>query len=153
MPDRLLDELRATPAALARLLEALPREAAPGDSAEWTPRQVLAHLADHELIAATRVRLVLSLDRPRLPQYGQVEFTRRFAHLTDPGQALTLFRTTREATLRVLEAIGPLDWERRGIHPVRGEETLRRTAEYLLRHDRGHLAQASEISSARLGSQ
>jgi hypothetical protein len=52
----------------------------------------------------------------------------------------------RLGTLRVLEALAPADWERVGVHPVRGDETLRRTMEFLVRHDRGHLAQLREAA-------
>jgi uncharacterized damage-inducible protein DinB len=161
MARTLVDQLGSTPEELAALIDGAPAErlATPAREGEWTPAEVLAHLADHEVIVGARIRLVLSLQRPRLPVYGQAEFTRRFGQIRDSRQSLDLFTTNRRATLAILQAAAPLDWERRGLHPVRGEETLRRTVEFVLRHDRGHLRQirealqASEISSARLGSQ
>ncbi len=142
MSVEVVADLRTCLEELTGLVPALRNEQLERSQAEgWTARQVLAHLADHELMAAARVRLVLSLDRPPLPAYGQEEFTDRFGRLEPPAVTLERFAVNRMATLRVLEALAPEDWERAGVHPVRGEETLRRTMEYLARHDRGHLAQ------------
>jgi uncharacterized protein (TIGR03083 family) len=135
-------ELRDGLEELVRLVRSLPEDRLERPQAEgWTARKVLAHLADHELMAAARVRLVLSRECPPLPAYGQEEFTDRFSGLEAPADALERFAVNRTATLRVLEVLAPEDWARVGAHPVRGEESLRRTMEYLVRHDRGHLAQ------------
>jgi uncharacterized damage-inducible protein DinB len=144
----LLDSLRAHLEELTGLLR-LPEDRLGRRQAEgWTARQVLAHLADFELIAAARVRVVLSLDRPLLPAYGQEDFTDRFGALETPAEALERFAVNRRATVRVLEAIGPEDWERVGVHPHRGEESLRRTVEQLARHDRVHLEQLRAAAGA-----
>ena len=148
MSAGLLDSLRAHLEELTGLLavagDRLERPRADG----WTARQVLGHLADFELVAAVRVRVVLSLDRPQLPAYGQEEFTDRFSLVETPAEALERFAVNRRATLRVLEALEPADWERVGVHPHRGEESLRRTVEALARHDRAHLEQLREAASA-----
>jgi len=146
-PREVLDALRAHVDELTEAVRQLPAERLEADAeageAEggWTARQVLAHLADFELVAAVRVRMMLSLDHPTLPAYGQEEFTDRFAALETPAEALERLTVTRRATLRVLEAATPADWDREGTHPQRGVEPLRRTAEMLSRHDATHLAQ------------
>jgi uncharacterized damage-inducible protein DinB len=144
MSEDVVAELRADLDELDELVVRLPEEQLelrPVEPGSWTARQVLAHLADFELIAAVRVRTVLSMDRPALASYGQEEFTDRFSALETAEDALERFAVNRLATLRVLEALGPADLERVGVHPQRGEETLRRTLEMLARHDRGHLEQ------------
>jgi uncharacterized damage-inducible protein DinB len=144
MSEDVVAQLRADLDELTELVLRLPGarlEPRPVESEGWTARQVLAHLADFELIAAVRVRTVLSMDRPALASYGQEEFTDRFSALDTAEEALERFTVNRMATLRVLEALGPADLERVGVHPQRGEETLRRTLEMLARHDRGHLEQ------------
>jgi len=144
MSQDVVADLRAD---LEELMEAVRRLPAaeldqrPVDSGGWTARQVLAHLADFELIAAVRVRTVLSVDRPVLASYGQEEFTDRFGALESAEQALERFAVNRRATLRVVAALVPEDLERVGVHPQRGEEPLRRTLEMLARHDRAHLEQ------------
>jgi uncharacterized damage-inducible protein DinB len=142
MGEDLVDELRADLEELTEVIRRLPAGQLQRRPAEgWTARQVLAHLADFELMAAVRVRTVLSMDRPALPSYGQEEFTDRFSALETAEDALERFTVNRQATLRVLGALEPGDLERVGVHPQRGEETLRRTLEMLARHDRAHLDQ------------
>jgi uncharacterized damage-inducible protein DinB len=126
---------------VVRRLSAAQLERTGPETGGWTARQVLAHLADFELIAAVRVRTVLSMDRPPLASYGQEEFTDRFSALGTAEEALERFTVNRRATLRVVDALTPEDLARTGVHPQRGEEPLRRTLEMLARHDRGHLEQ------------
>jgi len=142
--DDVLDRLREGLEALAAAVAGLPAERLerrPEEPGGWTARQVLAHLADFELMAAVRVRTVLSVDRPALASYGQEEFTDRFTWLETAEEALERFTVNRKATLRVVAALTPADLERVGVHPERGEEPLRRTLEMLARHDRAHLEQ------------
>lgn len=147
MSDELLAALRAELEELTGLVTGLPGERLERTDAEgWNARQVLAHLADFEVVAAVRVQMVLSVDRPLLAAYGQEAFTARFSPRETAAQALERFRVNREATLRVLEALSAEDWTRCGIHPERGEEPLRRTVEFLSRHDRMHLAQLRDAA-------
>jgi uncharacterized damage-inducible protein DinB len=139
-----LDEL----AVVVRRLPAAQLEQRPAGTGGWTARQVLAHLADFELMAAVRVRTVLSVDRPLLASYGQEEFTDRFSALETADEALERFTVNRRATLRVVAALEPADLERVGVHPARGEETLQRTLEMLARHDRAHLDQLVRAAAA-----
>ena len=142
MGEDLVAGLRADLEALTEVVRRLPAGQLERQPAEgWTARQVLAHLADFELIAAVRVRTVLSVDRPVLASYGQEEFTDRFSALETAEDALERFTVNRKATLRVVTALVPEDLERVGVHPQRGEEPLRRTLEMLARHDRAHLEQ------------
>ena len=141
--DELAAVLRADLEELTGAVRRLPAEGLerrPGAEG-WTARQVLAHLADFELMAAVRVRTVLSMDRPALASYGQEDFTDRFSALETAEQALERFTVNRRATLRVVAALDPEDLERVGVHPERGEEPLSRTLELLARHDRAHLQQ------------
>jgi uncharacterized damage-inducible protein DinB len=148
-PAELIEALRAHVEELTGVLRALPAERLEQPAADgWTARQVLVHLADFELIAAVRVRVVLSVDRPTLPVYGQEDFTDRFWSVETPAEALERLAVTRRSTLRVLEALAAPDWDRAAVHPERGEEQLRRTVEMLVRHDRLHLAQLRAAASA-----
>jgi uncharacterized damage-inducible protein DinB len=147
MSAEVVGSLRANLEELVELVGSMPAERLERSEGEgWSARQVLAHLADFELMAAVRVRMVLSKERAPLAGYGQAEFTDRFAGLETPAEALERFAVNRRATLRVLEALEPGDWERTGVHPVRGEEPLRTTAENVVRHDRSHLDQLREAA-------
>src|SRR2546423_1898298 len=139
----LVAELRRTPGELATLLGELPEDrlgGAPG-AGGWSAAEVVAHLAHFEVLAGARIRMVLTLDRPPLAAFDQEEFNRRFADLLPLDAAMALFDLNRGVNADLLARLEAADWERPGLHPVRGEESLAQTVAMLARHDREHLAQ------------
>src|SRR5258708_629538 len=71
-----LDEVpRLVAAAAAGQLNQSP---APG---EWSPREVLNHLADSDLVHATRVRMIVTQDLPTIVGYDQEAWAARFRAL------------------------------------------------------------------------
>jgi uncharacterized damage-inducible protein DinB len=147
-PEQLVSGLRETHDDLPQLVGALPSErlaATPADGG-WSAREVLAHLADFELIAGVRLRTVLTLDRPGLATYDQEACTARFGALETVDEALERWQVNRRANVRLLEALQPDDWQRTGLHHERGEEPLAKTVAMLLRHDRAHLEQMREAA-------
>ena len=65
--------LRKTPAALEQFLETVPAQilTTPEAPGKWAIRDVLAHLADSELVGGFRLRMVIAHDRPSLTGYDQ----------------------------------------------------------------------------------
>src|SRR3981189_3836937 len=75
-----VEVLRATLEEVPRLVagastDALNRSPALG---EWSPRDVLNHLADSDLIVCTRVRMIVTQDRPAIVGYDQEAWTSPF---------------------------------------------------------------------------
>jgi len=119
--------------------EQLNRSPAPG---EWSPRQVLSHLADSDLVFETRLRMMVTQDRPVLVGYDQEAWTDRFAGLDDtPEQTLARWQVLRAANVRMAESFTPEEWERVGMHSERGEESVRLHVQILAGHDRVHIDQ------------
>src|SRR5215207_6446505 len=82
--------------------------------ARWSAREIVHHLADSEMTAAVRVRLLLATDRPTIHGYDQDEFARRL-HYDRPHQtSLEAFRYARECTAQILERLSEAEWLRRG---------------------------------------
>jgi DinB superfamily len=131
--------LRATLDEVARLLDGVDAERlgqAPAVG-EWSPYQVLSHLADSDLVAAVRVRLVLTQEQPTLVAYDQEVWAARFAAVN----SLELWRTLRQTNVRLYELLSPDEWARVGLHTERGEESIRMIVEMQAGHDRMHLDQ------------
>jgi uncharacterized damage-inducible protein DinB len=151
-PAELIAELRRTAGELATLLEELPAERLGADPSDggWSAAEVFAHLAQFEVLAGARIRMVLTLDRPPLAAFDQAEFNRRFADLLSQEAALALFDLNRSVNCDLLARLEPADWERPGVHPVRGEESLAKTVAMLLRHDRDHLEQMRQAAAPSL---
>jgi hypothetical protein len=148
-PAELVAELRRTTGQLASLLGELPEDrlaGAPGASG-WSAAEVVAHLAHFEVLAGARIRMVLTLERPPLAAFDQDDFNRRFADLLPLEAALALFDLNRGVNCDLLSRLEAADWDRVGLHHVRGEETLSKTVAMLARHDREHLEQMRAAAS------
>ena len=143
-----LSLLAAAPHTLAGLVAAAPtalctRRPAPG---KWSIQEIVAHLADDELVGAYRIRLILAAPGTAIQAFDQDLWaeTGRYA-ATDPGQGLALFRALREANLALLHRLSPAEWERAGVHAERGVESIRDIATYYAGHDLNHFAQIEAI--------
>lgn len=119
---------------------------APG---KWSVIQVLAHLADTEMVYAWRYRLCLAQEQPPLTGFDQDAWARTF-HYRDWPLAPTLerLRVAREANLDLLRSLAPDQWARTGLHNERGPESVRRTAELGAAHDLLHRNQIARILGA-----
>ncbi len=142
--------LAETPARIA----AVTRDAEPARWAErpsagvWAPVEVLAHLADAELVFALRLRLMLAADAPVLPALAQDGLAARAAYIAwPPALALARFTTRRAETSELLASCSAADLERTGTHPLRGTITVADLVALMLAHDTDHVAQIR----ARLG--
>jgi hypothetical protein len=119
--------------------EVLRRQPAPG---EWSPHEVLSHLADSDLMVNVRVRMIVTQDRPLLVGYDQEAWTARFGGLeSDPRETLDRWRVLRRANVRIFESLTPAEWDRVGQHTERGDESARLIVQLMAGHDRIHLAQ------------
>lgn len=99
------------------LLKITPEEldgvSAPG---KWTARQILHHLADSEMIAAVRFRLLLAEDTPALKGYDQDRFASRLHYERAHEASLELFRSARASTLELMGCLTEAEWLREGTH-------------------------------------
>jgi hypothetical protein len=145
-----LDRLRRTGAELVSLTsgatdDALRRRA---DAREWSAAEILAHLADAELVYATRLRLIVTQDRPRLVSYDERSWVQRFAALDEkPKSTLERWRTLREANVALLRSLQDDEWHRVGLHDD-GELSVDDIARRMADHDRAHLDQLRRAVSS-----
>ena len=111
---------------------------APG---KWTAREVVHHLADSEMTAAVRARLLVAVDRPQIVGFDQEEFARRL-HYDRPIEAsLDAFKAARRVTAELLETLSETDWTREGTHSELGPYTLERWLEIYAAHAHKHAEQ------------
>jgi hypothetical protein len=125
---------------------ALRRPEAPG---KWSVIDVIQHLADSDLVAGFRIRMVLSEDRPLLQGYDQDRWAREFRYRdVSLDQALGQLSGLRTANLHLWSGLSPSQLERVGLHSERGAES----AGFLLRlmggHDLVHRRQIDRILTA-----
>jgi hypothetical protein len=129
------------------LVKITPEEldAKPG-AGKWTARQIVHHLADSEMTAAVRFRLLLAEDRPAIKGYDQDRFADRLHYDRAHEASLELFRYARETTAELLELMAPEDWTREAIHSKGGTFGAERWLQIYAGHAHKH---ARQIRAAR----
>ena len=116
---------------------------APG---KWSIRQVIAHLADSELVGAQRFRQVIAEDNPALGAFDQDAWARNLDYARkQPKQSLESFRRVRAENYELLKSLPESAFERTGVHSERGSLTLRQLLEGYAEHAESHARQMQAI--------
>ena len=123
--------------------EELDARPAPG---KWTAREVVHHLADSEMTAAIRLRMLLAVDKPQLVGFDQDEFARRLFYNRPTEASLEAFKAARRTTGEIMERMSEADWKREGTHSEHGRYTIERWLEIYSAHAHKH---AEQIKVAR----
>jgi len=142
----------ATPRKLERLLKGIPasklrKRPAPG---KWSVAEIVAHLADSELVRGYRMRMILGAPGTPIQAFNQDDWVVAL-HYEKRGvrQSLEEFRALREANLALLKTIRPEQWKHHGVHAERGEETIETIVRMFAGHDINHLTQIERILAAK----
>lgn len=116
---------------------------APG---KWSAREITHHLADSEMIAAIRLRMLLAEDAATIRAYDQKLYAGRL-HYDRPIQAsLAAFRAACESTAELLERMTEGEWARQGTHSESGRYSPEKWLEVYAQHAHTH---AEQIRKAR----
>jgi uncharacterized damage-inducible protein DinB len=119
---------------------------APG---KWSVRQIVAHLADAEMVGAHRFRQVIAEDNPTLIAYNQDAWTENLDYARrKPKQSLETFRRIRAENYELLKGLAESAFERAGNHSENGRMTLRQLLEGYAGHAESHARQLQEIREA-----
>src|SRR5215207_9663114 len=119
---------------------------APG---KWSVVQVIQHLADSDLVAGYRTRMMLSVDRPALPGYDQDRWADGFHYDRVPlAQAVNQLRALRAANLHLWKQLTPEQLDRVGLHAERGSESVEHLLRLMGAHDLVHRRQIERILSS-----
>jgi len=120
------------------------RRPAPG---KWSIAEILAHLADAEVVGSWRIRQILGADGTPIQAYDQNVWAQTFRYEDrDPRESLKLFRVLRENNLLLLKSVPRKLWENHGMHAERGKETIAQIVRMFAGHDLNHLQQIEKIA-------
>jgi uncharacterized damage-inducible protein DinB len=139
-------------ARLARTPDEIAAAIAGGDDARlsrrptphaWSAKEVVCHVRDTEEPFLAFFQAMLDRDEPRYDHGGAPErwVDDRQYRRNDTAEALETFRRRRAESLAFLRHLSSAQWERRGIHPVRGPLTLAQFVALMAGHDADHLDQ------------
>ncbi len=142
-----MEILTATVPAISSLRESMgPGRAyeapAPG---KWSAGEIIAHLADCELVFGFRLRQTLAEDDPTIQPFDQDKWAKTYPGV-EPAEAFAAFSAFRKWNLILLEAPFPAAADRPVTHPERGAMTFQTIVETMAGHDLNHLGQLRRIA-------
>ncbi len=115
---------------------------APG---KWTVRQTLHHIADTNMNAYLRMKLILTEEKPIIKPFDQDAWAALADTTTVPVTAsLALIKGLHERWAVLLESIPEDKWGKEGIHLKNGTITLDELLDTYSRHGESHLGQITK---------
>jgi uncharacterized damage-inducible protein DinB len=138
----------ATDKKLARLIQGrssakLRKRPAPG---KWSVAEILAHLADAELVIAWRMRSILGAPGTAIQAFDQDAWVAAGNYnKRDPRKSIELFRAVRGANLALIKSLSPAQRKHYGQHAERGRESIEHIVTLIAGHDVNHIRQIENI--------
>lgn len=142
--------LRDFPTRLTRAIDGLSDEALRRPEAEgkWSIAEVIAHLAQFELIVGHRIRSIVSADTPPLVAFDQERWVRDVYRGEPAAELIEQLAAIRSINLKFLERLREDEWSRAGIHPQYGHNTIRQLIDRFEKHQEKHLGQIERIKAS-----
>jgi uncharacterized damage-inducible protein DinB len=139
---------RATPKKIARLIRGrsaskLRKRPAPG---KWSVAEILAHLADCEVVTSWRMRQILGAPGTPMQAFDQDAWAAALHYSKrDARKSLAYFTASREANLALLKSLAPEQWKQYGVHAARGQESIEHIVRLNAGHDVNHTKQIERL--------
>lgn len=127
---------------LARLVQNVPgaklrKRPAPD---KWSVAEILAHMADVEIVIGWRMRSILGDPGTSVQAYDQNAWViSGHYEKRNPQKSIEIHRVLREANLALLKSLSPAQWKHYGQHSERGQESIERVVRMLAGHDINHI--------------
>jgi hypothetical protein len=83
---------------------------------EWTPRQVVHHLADSTTVAAVRLRRLVAEASPEIASYDEAHYARSLHYDRPVDSSVALLRGLVESNAELLESLTDAEWSSTGTH-------------------------------------
>jgi hypothetical protein len=116
---------------------------APG---KWSPAEIVAHLADCELVFGFRLRQTLAEDNPTVQPFDQDKWAATYSGIS-AGEAHRVFSSIRSWNLHLIQKALSAAASRPVSHPERGAMTFLTIVETMAGHDLNHLGQLERIAT------
>ena len=139
---------QATVKKIERLIKGIPKKKlmTRPEPGKWSIGEILAHLADTELVGGFRMRLIIGVNGATIQAFDQDVWAENMNYRKrDPQKSLDAFRALRKNNLALLKSLPKPMWENFGMHTERGKETVTRIVEMYAGHDINHLKHIERI--------
>jgi len=110
---------------------------------EWTPRQIVHHVADGEMMGAVRLRRLLVEDPAVIHGYDEKASAERLTGDRPIKPSLQAMRWARETCLQLLDRMTDADWKIVGTHTESGRYGTEDWLRIYAAHAHDHAAQIS----------
>ena len=120
---------------------------------KWCILEILAHLADMELLYAHRMRQMLADKRPVLAPIDQEDWAKNLGYLEEsPAELVALYGLNRHHNLQLLRRIKPYDLDKSAYHPeLQKNVTVAEYVERMGTHGANHLQQIERLKQQARG--
>lgn len=113
---------------------------------KWSVGEILAHLADAEIVTGWRLRQILGAPGTPIQAFDQDSWVAAGHYeKRDPRKSAEQFRVLREANLSLLKSLSAEQWKHYGMHAERGVETIEHIVRMMAGHDVNHTKQVEGI--------
>src|SRR5687768_17263379 len=146
-----LTALDASPWVVRRLAETVPAEDPRwqrADAGRFACREVIAHLADWEVVFAERLRRTVAGDTQPIEDADAEQRAESEGYSVVPVlEGAELFMSRRRSLVEYLVALPDDAWGRAAVHPRHGPMTVEAQAVHVLGHDGYHLGYLARLLS------
>lgn len=138
----LIEQYVAGPALVRKAVVGLSREQLlarpiPG---KWSSLEVVAHIADFEVVFVDRLTSVIAEDSPTIPGRDEQKYAARLVyHERDIEEQLRLIEICRSHVTRILRTLTDADLARVGNHTEAGPLTLEQLLNRIIKHAQHHV--------------
>ena len=125
--ENLIKQIERLPAALAEAVSGLSDKQldTPTGEGKWTMRQLTHHIADANMNACTRMKLIITENKPILKPYDQDQWSNLTDCKTSPiDSSLILIKGLHARWTQFMRSLPESSWTREGIHLENGKVTL-----------------------------
>jgi hypothetical protein len=114
---------------------------------KWCILEILAHIADMEILYAYRLRQMLADKNPVIAPIDQNAWAKNLGYLeSSPAELVALYGLNRHATLQLLRRLKPGDLEKSAQHPeLKRPVTVAEYVGMMAGHGPNHLAQIERL--------
>jgi hypothetical protein len=114
----------------------------------WTGKEVLIHIKDSETVTYDRIRRIISEDHPILLYFEQDKWQKNLNYKKqDIALAKSVFMTTRDSIIEVVEMHLKKCANRTGVHSRRGLMSFKQSIEFHIQHIDRHIGHLNKIKS------
>ncbi len=146
----LIEQIRASAAALARAVEGVPAgaQARRPREGEWSVQETLIHLRNVVLmVQGLRIRRLLYEADPVFADYDEAEFRAADLARAEPiGDLVQMIVTEQEQIAKLLSHLPDDRWQRQGRHPELGAMSIEFLARRVGEHTAEHARQIAETA-------